>query len=250
MILSRALEHLKQQHWTGVFIELVIVVLGVFIGLQVDNWNQARHERALEREYLQRIYADTQATIDQHGNDSDAVQWNKDRLRTQALIINELRSGVPPKKDRQEFDSGLLLFGYVGGVSARWSTVEELQSTGSMAVIRDSSLRDLIGRTDAEIKRKSGIDATFTRSINAYRQQLGSRFAVARFSGDFHDPRAIKLQYDFHALASDPAFINTLTQIDALSRMKLVNADAEMEYVRGLRDELARRLHVDGSIAP
>ena len=45
MILRRLGEHLKQQHWTGVFIELVIVVLGVFIGMQVSNWNAARVER-------------------------------------------------------------------------------------------------------------------------------------------------------------------------------------------------------------
>ena len=35
MILRRLVENLKQQHWTAVAIELVIVVLGVFIGLQV-----------------------------------------------------------------------------------------------------------------------------------------------------------------------------------------------------------------------
>ena len=45
MILRRIAQHMKQQHWTGVFIELVIVVLGVFIGLQVDNWNQMRQEQ-------------------------------------------------------------------------------------------------------------------------------------------------------------------------------------------------------------
>lgn len=39
MIGSRIVEQLKQQHWTSVFIEIAIVVLGVFIGLQVNNWN-------------------------------------------------------------------------------------------------------------------------------------------------------------------------------------------------------------------
>jgi hypothetical protein len=46
MILRRLVAHLKDQHWTGVFIELVIVVLGVFIGMQVSNWNEARVEQA------------------------------------------------------------------------------------------------------------------------------------------------------------------------------------------------------------
>ena len=45
MILRRLVAHLKDQHWTGVFIELAIVVLGVFLGMQVSNWNEARIER-------------------------------------------------------------------------------------------------------------------------------------------------------------------------------------------------------------
>ncbi len=52
MILRRIAQHMKQQHWTGVFIELVIVVLGVFIGLQVQDWNQARQDSAAVTQYL------------------------------------------------------------------------------------------------------------------------------------------------------------------------------------------------------
>ena len=48
MILRRIAEHLRQQHWTAALIELAIVVLGVFIGLQADAWNDARKERAAE----------------------------------------------------------------------------------------------------------------------------------------------------------------------------------------------------------
>src|SRR4051812_39978670 len=55
MILRRITEHLKQQHWTAIAIDLGIVVLGVFIGLQVNNWNEARNDRARERIYLERL---------------------------------------------------------------------------------------------------------------------------------------------------------------------------------------------------
>ncbi len=48
MILSRVIEHMRHQHWTTVFPDFVTVVLGVFIGLQVTNWNTAWHYRALE----------------------------------------------------------------------------------------------------------------------------------------------------------------------------------------------------------
>ena len=63
MILRRIAEHLKQQHWTGVFIELAIVVLGVFIGMQVSNWNEDRVSRASEVRHLQEISEDLRADI-------------------------------------------------------------------------------------------------------------------------------------------------------------------------------------------
>jgi len=45
MILRRIAEHLKQQHWTAVLIDLLIVVLGVVIGMQVSDWKQAQVEQ-------------------------------------------------------------------------------------------------------------------------------------------------------------------------------------------------------------
>lgn len=42
MILRRLTEHLRKQEWTAVAIDFVIVVLGVVIGLQVNNWNEER----------------------------------------------------------------------------------------------------------------------------------------------------------------------------------------------------------------
>lgn len=52
MIHSRLVEHLKKQHWTGALIELVIVILGVFIGLQANNWNTQRHDAVVTAQYL------------------------------------------------------------------------------------------------------------------------------------------------------------------------------------------------------
>ena len=47
MLLRRITEHLKAQNWFA--IDFVIVVLGVFVGIQVSNWNEARQEAARQR---------------------------------------------------------------------------------------------------------------------------------------------------------------------------------------------------------
>ena len=44
MILSRIMAHIRAQNWTAVVAEFVVVVLGVFVGLQVNLWNEARVE--------------------------------------------------------------------------------------------------------------------------------------------------------------------------------------------------------------
>jgi hypothetical protein len=50
MILRRIITHFRKQEWTAIAIDFVIVVSGVFIGIQVANWNEARAEaKAFER---------------------------------------------------------------------------------------------------------------------------------------------------------------------------------------------------------
>lgn len=58
MILRRVREHVAQHNWFAVGIDLVIVVLGVFLGMQVSNMNEARLERATATEYRRQIIDD------------------------------------------------------------------------------------------------------------------------------------------------------------------------------------------------
>ncbi len=52
MIFKRAVAKLRAQDWTAISIELAIVVVGVFIGIWVANWNQERVKKQETREML------------------------------------------------------------------------------------------------------------------------------------------------------------------------------------------------------
>ncbi|WP_299083525.1 hypothetical protein [uncultured Paraglaciecola sp.] len=52
MLLRRITKHVTDQNWFAVFIDFFIVVVGVFIGIQVANWNDARTLDSQERELL------------------------------------------------------------------------------------------------------------------------------------------------------------------------------------------------------
>ena len=55
MLLRRITQHVKEQNWFAVGIDFCIVVIGVFIGIQVANWNEYRTEDRREQIYLERL---------------------------------------------------------------------------------------------------------------------------------------------------------------------------------------------------
>lgn len=155
MITNRFLEHLKQQHWTGVFIELVIVVLGVFIGLQVDNWNQQRQDRAAEVAYLQAL-----------AKDLDSIQASVQvQIGFEANIAHYINRSLDeidasPSNERN-LRLGMLLSQLVARSTLKIEspTFQELQSSGRLGLIRDRALRGSIVEYFFQIRRwESALD--------------------------------------------------------------------------------------------
>ena len=63
MILRRFAQSLKEQNWTAIAVEFVLLVLGVFLGIQVSNWNEGRIEQARTNQVLDAFRADMRAQI-------------------------------------------------------------------------------------------------------------------------------------------------------------------------------------------
>jgi hypothetical protein len=63
MILRRFAQALNEQNWTAITIEFVLLVLGVFLGIQVANWNQALADRRVADKYLADITGDIRSDI-------------------------------------------------------------------------------------------------------------------------------------------------------------------------------------------
>jgi hypothetical protein len=64
MFLRHIVQALRAQNWTAILIELIIVVLGVFIGTQVSNWNQSRIEKAETEQLLVQLRPELKFQID------------------------------------------------------------------------------------------------------------------------------------------------------------------------------------------
>ena len=64
MILRRLTANLRAQNWTAISLEFLIVVIGVFIGTQVSNWNQERIERRETERMLEQFRPELQTQVE------------------------------------------------------------------------------------------------------------------------------------------------------------------------------------------
>lgn len=64
MILRRLIGNLRTQNWTAIGIEFLIVVVGVFIGLQAANWNQSRLDRRETQQMLEQLVPELQSQME------------------------------------------------------------------------------------------------------------------------------------------------------------------------------------------
>ena len=74
MILRRVIAHFRKQEWTAIAIDFVIVVLGVFFGMQVNNWNEARAFREKETELLIALRQELEASVAATAQKADAYR--------------------------------------------------------------------------------------------------------------------------------------------------------------------------------
>jgi cytoskeletal protein RodZ len=52
MILQRVTKSILRRDWFTVLVEILIVVVGILLGLQVNNWNEHRKSLAWEQRFL------------------------------------------------------------------------------------------------------------------------------------------------------------------------------------------------------
>lgn len=123
--------------------ELFVVIVGVFIGIQVSNWNDARIDRVRAQSYLERIRADLE---------SDIVNY-QDRLRLWEEVsayggLGLTYANTGSMEGLTEWD--LLLAYFQASQLAEFhttrSTYDELKSGGELGLIRDLELRNLLAR--------------------------------------------------------------------------------------------------------
>lgn len=141
MILRRVIQHVKKQEWTAIWIDLAIVVVGVFIGIQVSNWNADRADNVRAEAYLARVK-------DNLRSDMKAIEQRKVFWRQVSNYGNDaIRYAETGRLVDGSAWKTVLAF-YQASQVWPWTgndtTYQELQNGGELSMIRDESLRSAL----------------------------------------------------------------------------------------------------------
>jgi len=133
----RVIGHLKNQQWTAFGIEFIIVVLGIFIGLRVSNWNQEGTVRRQAANFAERLKTDLR---EEDWAYQLQIAYNRE------VLANAQRAASALENTTTISDEALLICAYRATQYKqrlrRRSTYDELISTGTIGLIRDQTLRD------------------------------------------------------------------------------------------------------------
>ena len=139
MILRSVMKHVRDQNWVAVGLDFLIVVVGVFIGIQVANWNEARREEALGEAYLDRL-SDDLVAMETYLEGTIGVM--QERL---VLTTGLLKAASKVEVDDDELTEATRAF-----ITRGWTTpnlmiidtvFEDLTSTGNLGLIDEAIWR-------------------------------------------------------------------------------------------------------------
>ncbi len=120
--------------------EIVLVVIGILIALQINNWNQSRQDQKLEVKYLRGIKTNINDDITELEKlfTTDTVKFD-----TYTSLIKTL-NGLNYTSQKQEIVSGLYTIAGLRWFEGQNVVFEDLKFSGKLNLIQSDTIRHLI----------------------------------------------------------------------------------------------------------
>jgi hypothetical protein len=262
MILRRLAENLRQQNWTAIVIEFVLLVVGVFLGIQVSNWNTERETERKARVFTDRLRHDLRVEV---------WRFKALNLYYQDVIDNAIATLRDLEGDQRLSNEALLIAAYRATQYSEFiqyrATYDELTSTGNIGLIRDAGLRrmaaEIYGTSLYANAKTEGANSEYRRVFRkllpvpvqiAVSEQCGDREAFVLDYRSIEHPigypcktglPAADIDQAAAALRADPA-------LAVLLRLRIMNVGTVVgvqlmsrEVIRGMSELEPGRIKLD-----
>ena len=212
MLLRRITKHLKEQNWFAVGLDFLIVVVGVFMGFQVQQWNEDFSDKADAIKYLKRLSADMDISISRNNS---IILRNQRQSNMLNLVLEVLDTCQLDPDKEPAFVAGLYFLGKYDMPVMVMGTIDELNSTGKFLLIGDIELRLLMTEAVRHYQGVLAVDpqliARSMPSVNHVRSHVRFNLVEPSFNLREIDPDLV--MYDFDEICADKQFDNAVAQV-------------------------------------
>lgn len=143
MILRRLSTAFRKQDWFTVGVETLIVVFGVFIGLQVNNWNAASQDRAREAIVLEQLASEFTWVVEEGKRAQAEAEASLAATRD---VLKAIREGEEPDDGKAFLKTLGLAGGFVSGPPEPVTLVELMSGGGGLSTLTSPDLRTALIR--------------------------------------------------------------------------------------------------------
>ena len=161
MLLRRVTQHVKDQNWFAVGIDFIIVAVGVFIGLQVANWNDARSDARAERVLLERLHEEV---AEAQALDAATRELFIDDRKQNLISARHVMLGLSERTELTDAECQVIGFSHLplfGGGTI--PILDELRATGETTLIRNENIAREISNLTSHFENGRGFEES-TRS--------------------------------------------------------------------------------------
>jgi len=170
MVIRHIREHVGSHNWFAVAIDVGIVVLGVFLGTQVNNWNEGRLDRAKGRQYRVRLVDELKTT--------ESIMAVFKAYADAARAHGVAALGVVDHPDNPA-GTDFLIDAYQASQvvprAGRHATYDEIVGAGDLDLVGPPALREQVSNYFWRMDGLLSLDGGST----AYRELLRSRMPIA-----------------------------------------------------------------------
>lgn len=127
--------------------ELGIIVIGILLAFQVEEW---REERAEQRDVLAALDRLLEEAESNRLSCNRALPYIQANAAAMEHVFDSLTAGHYVDGDRERFDHGLIVFDVVPDIRLNTSVAAEMVSTGLLKEVHDTALQGLIAGMPAK----------------------------------------------------------------------------------------------------
>ena len=149
--------------------EIALVVIGILIALQINNWNEWRNDRSEETYYLEELK-------DEFVSNKDMVisyiEFHHAQMRNAQIILSLLK-GNATHTTLDTIHGALMLTGHGWSPLFDMNLWSEILSTGKLSLLRDGELRNKIGECYSMMDQLIKFDEEWSSWNVRFRQKTG-----------------------------------------------------------------------------